>query len=67
MEDVMSALKFVLVFEKPIRICGWIGKVIGPFDTMQEANDYWAKALETWKDQEALANCFLESMISKDF
>lgn len=58
--------KYILRFDKCIHICGWYGYVIGPFDTMEEASEYFKLALEAWKDQDALAGCMIEMLIPKE-
>jgi len=58
--------KYILIFNKTIHLCGWFGKAIGPFDTIDEALAYLRNAQSTWMDQDALAGCVIEPIISPE-
>jgi len=42
-------MKYCLVFERTFRLGAWVARVVGPFDSIAAARDWYMEAERTWK------------------
>lgn len=58
--------KYVIVFDSTIKVATHIGRVIGPFDSYYEVEQYFRKAQREWAMKELLAYARIECLIPID-
>lgn len=57
-------MKHILVFERAIRLGMYVTKYVGPFDTTEEAGEWYKEAKRTFALP--LPNVTLETLMDKD-
>jgi len=59
-------MKHILVFDHAFRLGQYITKCIGPFDTIEEAEQWYFNAKKTWAMHEELPHVEVETILDKD-